>query len=114
MLQEEYWSVIQSRICKRCVDGNGYGDCRLPEGEECRLHHFLPDIIRTVTETRSDKIEEYVARLRKNICAICDYQAPDQVCLKRNQLECALDRYFPLVVEIIEMIKEDGARVPSI
>ena len=114
MSLDEYWTRIQSRICRRCVDGDGLGNCRLPAGEECSLKHYLPEIISTVESTHADRIDEYIALLRKNICAVCDYQNADLVCLKRNRLECALDRYYPLVIDIIEMVKEDGTQISKV
>jgi hypothetical protein len=114
MLQDEYWQMVQSHICRRCVDGDGFGNCRLPKSEECSLKHFLPDIIRTVTAVQADDIETYIALLRKNICANCEFQNTELVCQKRNRLECALDRYYPLVIQIVELVKEDGTRIPSI
>ncbi len=109
-----YWQKIQSRICKRCVDGDGYGNCHLPGTEECSLRHYLPDIIKTVSEIREEKIDAYVARLRKNVCAVCEDQTADLVCQKRNRLECALDRYYPLVIDIIETIREDDPHVHAV
>ena len=106
---DDYWAQLQTRICRRCVDGDGTGACRLPAGEECPLHHFLPNIITTVRSVKSTTLDGYVSRLRQDICSTCDAQDANLVCHKRNDLECALDRYFPLVVDIIESIKEGGA-----
>jgi hypothetical protein len=44
----------------------------------------------------------YVNSLRRNVCALCDEQKEDGTCRKRDQLECALDRYFPIVIEVVE------------
>jgi hypothetical protein len=106
---EEYWALLQTRICRRCVDGDGTGACRLPAGEECALHHYLPNIIATVRSATSESLDGYVALLRKNVCRVGDAQDASLVCHKRNDLECALDRYYPLVIEIVESIKESGS-----
>ncbi len=105
------WTVLQDRICRRCVDGDGTGACRLPAGEACALQHFLPEIIATVSATTATTIDGYIERLRSGICAHCDSQNADLVCSKRNHLECALDRYYPLVIEIIEQVRRDGGAV---
>lgn len=106
---DQYWNMLQTRICRRCVDGDGTGACRLPAGEECALYRNLPQIIATVLSVESESIDGYIARLRQNICSACDAQDANLVCHKRDQLECALDRYYPLVVEIIESVKKSGA-----
>ncbi len=104
---EQYWQVIQAKICRRCLDGDGTGECRLPIGEECALKSFLPQIIITVANTKTNSIDAVVSALRRHVCILCDHQSADMVCRKRDDLECALDRYFPLVVEIIETVRAE-------
>lgn len=105
------WQLIQERICPRCLDGDGQGDCRLPIGEECALKSFLPQVVMTITQTKSDSMEAYVSTLRSHVCGLCDHQKPDMTCKKRNDLECALDRYYPIIVEIIEAVRSAMDRV---
>jgi len=102
---QEYWDVIQERICPRCIDGDGKGNCRLPIGERCALKSFLPQLVTTIIQTKSESIDGYIASLRNNICSMCEHQQDDFSCPKRSDLECALDRYFPLVLEIIESVE---------
>jgi hypothetical protein len=107
MDMQRYWEVVQEKICPRCLDGDGQGNCRLPAGEDCALKSFLPQIVMTVANTHADSIDAYVNALRRNICILCDHQRADMSCAKRNDLECSLDRYFPLVVQIIETVREE-------
>ena len=103
-----YWQQMRARICHRCVDGDGTGACRLPGGEvSCSLKQFLPEIITAVVNTHSNDIDVYINSLRKDVCTHCDWQKPDATCQKRTDLECALDRYYPLVLEIIESTQEN-------
>ena len=101
-----YWEEIQQRICHKCIDGDGKGNCRLPAGETCALKAFLPEIVSTVANVKTDSYDAYLGALRRHVCILCDWQTPDGVCKKRNDLECALDRYYPLVIEIIEHARE--------
>jgi len=98
------WEMLEQRICPRCIDGDGTGACRLPARESCPLKLFLPEIITAVIHAPSDSITTYISSLRNNVCVRCEHEAADATCRKRNDLECALDRYFPLVVEIIETV----------
>ena len=107
---QQYWSVIQKKICPRCLDGDGTGACRLPVGEECALKSFLPEIVMTVANANTDSHEAYVSALRRHVCILCDHQSSGLVCKKRDHLECALDRYYPLVVEIIDTVRAEMAK----
>ncbi len=50
-------------------------------------------------------MEPYVEVLRTNVCSRCDFHSPDGSCEKRDKLECALDRYYPLVIEKVHSMK---------
>lgn len=102
---EQFWSLIQKRICRKCIDGNGKGDCRLPAEQACAIQEFLPQIVQTVKSIDSDSYEEYVRALRSSICARCPGQGENGVCRKRDHLECALDRYYSLVLDMVEDVK---------
>ncbi|MBM2841002.1 MAG: hypothetical protein HW412_1530 [Bacteroidetes bacterium] len=51
-------------------------------------------------------MEPYIEALRKNVCADCLHQSPDGTCSFRSNVDCGLDRYFPLIVEAIEELHE--------
>lgn len=110
---QRYWQVIQKKVCPRCLDGDGHGACRLPVGEECALKSFLPQVVMTVADIKSNSIETHIDALRRQVCTLCEHQSPDMVCSKRSHLECALDRYYPLVVEIIELVRDEMASTAS-
>ena len=99
---DEYWQLIERRICSKCVDGDGLGGCRLPHGTECAMKKYLPQILEVVGSVYGHSIEPYERVLRNKICGICVHESPAGVCSLRNEVDCALDRYFPLIVEIIE------------
>ena len=102
---QQYWQAIQQKLCPRCLDGDGQGNCRLPIGEECALKSFLPQVVLTTLNIKSDSMDTYINVLRRNVCILCDHQLPDISCKKRHDLECSLDRYYPLVIEIIETVR---------
>ena len=102
---DQYWDSIRQKVCRKCIDGDGKGGCRLPIDESCGLERFFPEIVKTVSNVRSDSLQDYVDALRANICTNCEHQFSDGVCKKRDTLECALDRYLPVVIEVIESVK---------
>jgi hypothetical protein len=96
------WEQFQNRVCRKCVDGDNKGRCRLPVDESCTLKEFLPEIVKAVSSIHSESIQDYVDALRSHICETCEHQYANGTCWKRDALECALDRFFPIVIEIIE------------
>ncbi len=101
---EYYWQAIQQKICAKCIDGDRTGNCLLSAGETCGLKTYFPRIVESVLSVQSDKLNPYVAALRKNVCAECRHQSSDGTCSLRRSLDCGLDRYFPLVIEAIEEV----------
>jgi hypothetical protein len=99
---DDYWEAVQRKVCQKCIDGDGHGNCRLGTVDECALKVYLPQIVEVVLAARSPDIEPYVQELRQKVCGECRHQGSDGNCLLRNAVDCALDRYFPLVVDAIE------------
>ncbi len=100
-----YWQAVSEKICSKCIDGDGAGNCRLHEREECALKSHFPQIIQTVLSITSDTVEPYVAALRTNVCTTCIHNSSDGKCQVRSTVDCGLDRYYPLVVSAIEEVR---------
>jgi biotin carboxylase len=99
---EEYWEALQRKICVKCVDGDGSGSCLIAPGSDCAMKTHFPQIIETVNSVFSPSVEPYVEQLRKKVCAVCTGQSSEGSCRLRSETDCALDRYFPLIVQVIE------------
>jgi len=110
---EQYWNAVQDKVCRKCIDGDRLGNCRLPLDQSCAVQEFLPQIVYAVKSIQSDRFEDYVDVLRKNVCAQCSEQAPDGACGRRNAVECALDRYYGLILQVIENVKTGEATFQS-
>ncbi len=100
----EYAEEIREGVCVRCIDGDGAGNCRLDPSMQCALQRYLPLIVTAVSRVTSESMDAYVAELRGIVCAQCSSQSASGRCGLRAQVDCALDRYFPLVVEAIEKV----------
>jgi len=118
---DEYWKAVRKEVCAKCIDGDGWGNCRLTDAEGCGLKVHFPKIVATVLSVESDDMAPYIDVLRKNVCADCPYRfsgtrsrpdqvgtdkhrSPDGTCIFRANIDCGLDRYFPLVVAAIEAL----------
>jgi hypothetical protein len=100
--EQKYLEEIQSRICPKCIDGDGRGNCLISRDAECALKVLFPQILEAIRSTYSTSMEAYEAALREKVCGVCARQASDGTCSLRNDIECALDRYFPLIVRAVE------------
>lgn len=98
----QYLEAIRQRVCAKCIDRTPSGICVAGRYEDCALIQFLPQIVKVVTETRSDRIDDYISALRNEVCSECKNQSPEGICQVRDEIEFALDRYYPLVIEAIE------------
>jgi len=108
---EDYWQAVSTRVCVKCIDGDGNGNCRLTGSLGCGLRLHFPKIVETVLSIHSDEMEPYIEALRENVCAYCVHQSPDGRCSFRINLDCGLDRYFPLIVETIEQLQAQPKNV---
>lgn len=104
----EFWEAIRTNVCSHCIDSDGHGICRLPEATACGLKRYFPAIVNTVLSVQSDNLGPYVKALRENVCTVCEHQTVQGGCLVRSNIDCGLDRYFPMVVESIESFRVDG------
>ena len=96
------WQAIREKVCVKCLDGDGHGNCRLDPSLQCPLQEYLPLIVNAVNRVSSDRVADYVEELRGIVCAQCKYEKVNGACAMRKEVDCALDRYFPLVIEAIE------------
>lgn len=108
---DEYWEAVQEKVCVKCLDGDGRGGCRIGKDEVCALKSYFPAVIDVVNSVYSHSIIPYEEELRRRVCTVCRHQSVNGVCHLREQVECALDRYFPLLVEVIEETQRRAQQV---
>ena len=34
---EQYWNLVQARVCHKCIDGDRKGNCLLPADQSCAV-----------------------------------------------------------------------------
>ncbi|MCU7494286.1 MAG: hypothetical protein HF314_18465 [Ignavibacteria bacterium] len=99
---DKYMKAIRQNICSICADSNDFGKCSLTDDEICALEVYLPQIVGIVHSIDSRNIQDYIDALRKEICSECHSQQENGYCYLREDVNCSLDRYFPLIVETIQ------------
>ena len=101
---EACWSAIQRRVCAVCLDAAADGSCGLGRTRVCALQENLGAIVETILAVRSDRMDEYVSALEERVCSGCRHNAGGK-CGLRDEGECGLYAYLPLVVDAIEEVK---------
>jgi hypothetical protein len=104
MEYEKYMQAIRTKVCAKCIDGDGFGNCRVDPAIDCAIQKYLPLIVQAVGRVTSVDMDDYVRELRAITCAQCSHESVNGYCMLRKDVDCALDRYFPLVVEAIEEV----------
>lgn len=97
-----YEEAIRNYVCSRCIDLGEDGLCHSKDAQGCAIFRFLPELIGIAERIQSLRVDSYAKAIRENLCTYCWNQHPDGSCDIRQILDCALDRYLPLVLEAIE------------
>lgn len=100
---DKYFNAIKENICAICVDSDDKGKCTLSKHETCAVEFYLPKIIRIIHSIDSDDNHIYHQMLRDEICSKCK-TSEGEYCYLREDANCSLDRYFPLIVETIKKV----------
>jgi hypothetical protein len=98
----ELESIIRNRICSVCTSRTDNGECGLEQPSECALFRLFPQVAQAIDSVKSDDINPYIEAIRRNVCSVCSDQADDGTCPTRREVQCALDAYLLLIVDIIE------------
>jgi hypothetical protein len=101
-LSERVTDHLRERICQVCIYQTAGGGCSLTKDLACPILTRVDLIIEVVRQIDDDRIDPYVDKLRDTICVDCRMQDAEGKCLMRDAADCALDDYFPLIVEIVE------------
>lgn len=99
-----YEAAITRHVCHHCIDFGDDDLCHVKSGKtQCVVIKNLKEIVYISHLVNSTRIDPYVKVLRERICAHCaDSHDEGKTCESRKELECCLDRYFPLILQAIE------------
>ena len=98
----ELEALVRDRICRVCSDRTADGACGLEQPSACSLFRLFPQVAKAIQSVESEDIGDYIKAIRANVCSVCQEQLPDGSCEQRHQVQCALDAYLLLIVDVIE------------
>jgi hypothetical protein len=100
---DKYLKALKENVCSICVDSSEKGLCTLNAKESCAVELFLPKILELIHSNGNANIHEMQTKLRETICVECRTQENGN-CYLREDANCSLDRYFLLIVEIVQKV----------
>ncbi len=92
---------FEQRICRVCVHETATGGCTLTRDRECPIFQWAEPLAEVVAGVGSDRLADYMERIQAVICPDC-LQDERGHCEDRNHLNCPLDLYLGIVVEVLE------------
>jgi hypothetical protein len=98
----EIETTVRDRICRVCSDRTADGNCGLEQPSACALFRLFPQVAQAIQSVQSDDIADYIQAIRQGVCSVCNDQLADGSCETRSQVQCALDAYLLLIVDVIE------------
>jgi len=93
---------LRQRICPTCVRYTSRHTCSLPPTRPCALFGNLPMIVDIVRRVQSPSIGPYLDAVRDKVCRVCHHEDNHGSCPMRDDLDCALNTYLPIIVEEVE------------
>ncbi len=100
---QELEGRLKEVICAVCTDRGVGGTCNLQIVKECPMILHLPRLVEVVRSVHSPLMEDYVEKVRQDICSICENSWSDGVeCDVRSENHCAMDSYLLPIVQIID------------
>jgi len=98
----ELETIVRDRICRVYSDRTADGNCGLEQPSACALFRLFPQVAKAIQSVQSDEINDYIKAIRQGVCTVCNEQADDGSCEVRHQVQCSLDAYLLLIVDVIE------------
>jgi hypothetical protein len=93
--------AIRDKVCSICVDSTDDGLCSLRNDEICAIEFHYKKLVELVERIDSENIRDYSGEMKKILCAECYLTDGEEKCTLRDDANCALERYFPLIVQTI-------------
>lgn len=100
-LRQRIEQHLRQEVCEQCRSTTPHQECAYKEEDFCPLFEHLDEIVQIVASIRDYSTEPYLQKLRDVVCPQCRQDAEGN-CIDRQNGTCALDRFFPVVVRVIE------------
>ncbi len=107
-----YEEAVKQYVCEHCEDIGEDGECNTKDPEGCGVFRNLPELVRIAHSLNERSLEPYIRAVREHVCSQCKNSTQEGGnCELRNNLDCGLDRYLPLVIAAIEEVDRKLGKV---
>lgn len=100
--RDKFEEAIRQRVCTVCEDFGEDNHCHTRDEHGCAVKRFMGELVLIALQIYSKDIGPYQQAVREKICSICPNPDPEGHCLVRERMDCALDRYLPLVLDAVD------------
>jgi hypothetical protein len=110
---DELEAIVRRRVCAACKERTVESICGRQEPGQCSLFALFPLVVEAIVATDSVNAQDYIGAIREHVCSVCIDQRLDGTCPERENQTCALDGYFPQVIEAIQEATGKSLRGPN-
>ena len=100
-----YREALRRRVCAICLDGADDGHCGLESARRCPVDERLVELVDLLVEMRGRHDTRHAAAVEARICSRCTQREASGRCGMREDGQCALAVFLPLIVEAIDELE---------
>ena len=104
---QAYRDAIAKRVHTVCIDRNLDPNSLIDTEARCLIDRLLPQLVALATAVGPGDMPAFQAAVEEAICQQCGNLDALGTCRVREQAECCLYRYLPLVYEAIHSVTPD-------
>ena len=98
---QDYRDAVAQQVHAICFDRNLDPQSTVNTEAACRIERFLPELVRLARMVGPNDMAAFEAAFERTICAQCGHLDAVGTCPVREQAECCLYRYLPLLYDAI-------------
>lgn len=102
---QAYRDAIAQGVRAICIDRNLNPRSTVETEANCRIDRFLPQLVELAKAVGPNDLEAFNAAFEKTICLQCGHLDSFGTCRVREQAECCLYRYLPLLYDAIHRVE---------
>jgi hypothetical protein len=111
----ELRSRLEETVCPLCVNYALDGSCTLQAFDRCPITTYQDRVVDMIQKMgHRPWMEDYFESMYQDICPLCRDRSTQDVCVPREEGDCALFTYLPAIVKTVEdFLKERSSSQSS-
>jgi len=100
----KYQVALKKHVCSICCDSDDKGRCTLGKEEVCAIDLYTDEMVEIIHNYKNDDYDGLYKEIKEKICKNCKARSEDGHCHLKEDANCSLDRYFYLIVDIVNKV----------